>query len=130
MSLPPFSFSTTEPVALESVPPTAYIGVPPPPPYPLPPPQETMPAKTADTIMPIKTFRMFITIISFRDARDAKPRLGGSQFNRRVDVQTPPRAGLFRRHRYIWQKRASVATHKEVPAGRCPSDPRGLPRNY
>src|SRR6266581_5639094 len=68
MSLPPFSFSTTVPVAFESVPPTVYvyIDVPPLPPYPLLPPQETtIPARRADTTSSIRIFRTFIMNISF-----------------------------------------------------------------
>src|SRR6266568_9094147 len=65
MSLPPFSFSTTVPVAPESAPPTVYVYIDvPPPPY--PPPQETtIPARRADTTSLIGIFRTFIMNISF-----------------------------------------------------------------
>src|SRR5882672_8335948 len=52
---------------------TGYMPDPDPPPYPPPPPQETtIPARTADTIRPIKPFRMFIMSISLRRVCDAE----------------------------------------------------------
>src|SRR6266568_3891961 len=76
MSLPPFSFSTTVPVAPESAPPTVYVYIDvPPPPY--PPPQETtIPARRADTTSLIGIFRTFIMNISFRSVCGAGHRGG------------------------------------------------------
>src|SRR6266700_1859306 len=86
MSLPPFSFSTTVPVAPESAPPTVYvyIDVPPLPPYPLLPPQETtIPARRSDTPSLIGIFRTFIMNISFRSVGGAGHRGGCSRAGRR-----------------------------------------------
>src|SRR6266446_4195099 len=58
----------------------AYIP-PPPPPYPPPPHDTTIPTRTEDATKPIEMFRMFATIISLRDACDAKSPPG----NRRAE---------------------------------------------
>src|SRR5712691_5939622 len=82
----PLSCSTTVSESPDTVPPTVYvyIGVPPPLPYPLPPPQDTMPTKTAGTITLIRTFRMFITMVSFRTSCDAEQARASQVFSEAV----------------------------------------------